>query len=326
LLRLAEEQAAVDPFAERSLLLDAREEFLRAALLKSGDLESARRITSTTRRLRKIEATIEAQRAEQEERQEKLTAIIERLRNLAARQSGLAAQSSQVLRQRRLPFPVDPNENGNYSNDYANEDNTPEEGGNAEEIRAAQAARDEQQAVRKETSGILDRIAFQRETLRQILKRAYGNVGRTPNTELDRGVEVLAAVVDAQDQALGSLGDESLNWPRANTAFHTAAARMEEALESLQALVPPKKAQDDEPPAFRNSGDDVESMEDADSDRRENRPRQVSAGDFREALSLQTLPTPNHTSAEILAEEAANQQQRARRKAIRAGSRVEKNW
>ena len=52
----------------------------------------------------------------------------------------------------------------------------------------------------------------------------------------------------------------------------------------------------------------------------------VSTGDFQEALSLRSLPIPDYTSSEIMAEEAANQQKRARRKAVRAGAKVEKNW
>ena len=58
--------------------------------------------------------------------------------------------------------------------------------------------------------------------------------------------------------------------------------------------------------------------------RRQRKP--VSPGDFQEALSLTSLPIPNYTSAEIMAEEAANQQKRARRKAARAAAQVEKNW
>jgi hypothetical protein len=52
----------------------------------------------------------------------------------------------------------------------------------------------------------------------------------------------------------------------------------------------------------------------------------MSAGDFQAALSLQSLPVPNYTSAEIMAEESANQQKRARQRAARAGAKVEKNW
>ena len=62
------------------------------------------------------------------------------------------------------------------------------------------------------------------------------------------------------------------------------------------------------------------------SESEDNQPQPVSAGDFQEALSLRSLPIPDYTSAEIMAEEAANQQKRARRKAARAGAKVEKNW
>ena len=59
---------------------------------------------------------------------------------------------------------------------------------------------------------------------------------------------------------------------------------------------------------------------------RASKSQPASAGDFQAALSLRSLPMPNYTSAEILAEEAANQQKRARQKAARAGAKVEKNW
>ena len=44
-------------------LLDAREAFLRAGLLRPGDIETARQITAVTRRLREVDAAIEKQRA-----------------------------------------------------------------------------------------------------------------------------------------------------------------------------------------------------------------------------------------------------------------------
>ena len=78
--------------------------------------------------------------------------------------------------------------------------------------------------------------------------------------------------------------------------------------------------------ASRSAGDFDEDLEELDPDAQDDAARPVSPGDFRDALSLRTLPIPDYTSAEILAEEAANQQQRARRKAARAGARVEKNW
>ena len=78
--------------------------------------------------------------------------------------------------------------------------------------------------------------------------------------------------------------------------------------------------------ASRNKGDADEDMEGLDSEAQDNKSQPVSPGDFQEALSLRSLPIPNYTSAEIMAEEAANQQKRSRQKAARAGAKVEKNW
>ena len=87
--------------AERSLLVDAREEFLRAALLRPGHIETARRITTITRRLRELEAVIEQQRAEEKQRREKLAETIQRLQKLTVRQERLAQRSLRILSRRR---------------------------------------------------------------------------------------------------------------------------------------------------------------------------------------------------------------------------------
>ena len=98
LLRFANEQTGTDPFAERSLLVDAREEFLRAALLRHGDIETAQQITTITRRLRELETVIEEQRAEEKQRREKLAETIQGLEKLSSRQARLAGQSQRILR------------------------------------------------------------------------------------------------------------------------------------------------------------------------------------------------------------------------------------
>ena len=72
-----------------------------------------------------------------------------------------------------------------------------------------------------------------------------------------------------------------------------------------------------------NDGEDIERP---DADDKGGKSKPVSPGHFRAALSLRSLPLPNYTSADIMAEESANQQRRARQKAARAGAKVEKNW
>jgi len=315
LLRFAQELNGKDPFAERSLLVDAREEFLRAALLKHGDTESARQITAITRRLRELEKVMEQHRAEEQQRREKLADMIQRLQKLSGRQERLAQRSQRVLRRQPVP-------SGEDANLPETEQVLPQEQLN----RLAPPIADEQRAVREGTENVLKSVTRQRDTLREMLTRAYGDVGRLPATEVDPIVDLLVGTVDAQASALTNLASGAVNLPRANTALHTAAGRMQQALDALSSLQPPKTDEEDETMASRNAGDFDEDMEELDAETQDNSAQPVSPGDFQEALALRSLPIPDYTAAEILAEEAANQQNRARRKAARAGARVEKNW
>ena len=301
LLRYAKEQSAGDSFAVRSLLLDAREEFLRAGLLKPGDIETARQITGITQRLRELEAEIEKQRAEEKKRREELADAIKHLEELTARELRLSQQSQQLLRQRP---PVPP----------------------AELNKLAPPAATEQQAVRVGTTNVLDTVTFHQNTLRQLITRAFGDTGKPPETELDSAADLLTGAVAAQQEALASLVPESIQWPQANTAFHTAAGRMQQALDALRGQQPPKDDQLDKAASSMTDQDYDEDMEWTDSDSESGKTQPIQSGDFKTALSLRSLPVPNYTSEEIMAEESANQQKRASQKAARAGAKVEKNW
>ena len=319
LQKSAQEQSGTDAIAERSLLVDAREQFLRAALLQPGHIETARRITAITRRLREVDKVIVEQRAEEQQRHEKLAETVRRLEKLAARQKRLSERSRRVLRSPPVPSGEDANLPESM---LANEQFLPEKKSND----LALPISTEQRAVRKGTAGVLERITRQRDALLQVLTRAYGDTDRLPATEVDPIVDLLAGSVAAQDEALASLAPGAVAWPRANTALHTAAGRMEQALDTLRSLQPPKADEDDESMPSRNAGDNEENMDGLDSDSQDKKSQPVSPGDFEEALSLRSLPIPDYSSAEILAQEAANQQKRARQKAVRAGANVEKNW
>jgi hypothetical protein len=132
--------------------------------------------------------------------------------------------------------------------------------------------------------------------------------------------------VAAQQQALASLVPAAVPWPQVNSAFHIAAGRMQQTLESLRSLQPPSPDQKDNTTPSMNDNEYDEDLEPADSPAKGHKPQQASAGDVQTALSFTSLPVPPYTSAEIMAEESANQQKRARQKAARAGAKVEKNW
>ncbi len=319
LLKFAQEQINIDALAERSLLVDAREEFLRAALLRSGHVGTARLVTRITRRLRELETVIEQQRTEEKQRHEKLGETIRRLEQLTLQQTMLTEQSRGVLRRASTPT-------GEAANLPESEIRSQLLVSRERQVRLARTVVTTQQSVRKGTANVLDGISLQRDTLRKLLKRAYGDVDQLPATELDPVVDVLTRTVASQDQALASLAPEAMRWPRANTALHIAAGRMQQALELLRGLQPPATEKKDDSLASRKSGDYDENMDGVETEPQDKGAQAISPGDFQKALSLRSLPIPDYTAEEILAEEAANQQNRARQKALRAGAKVEKNW
>ena len=318
LLKFAQEQADRDPFAEHSLLLDAREQFLHAALLQPGSLDAARQITFITQRLHALEGEMRRQRAEEDQRREKLVDTIARLEAITHQQDQIGQRSRRMMRRRtplseadyNLPEPIAPSESFPSPEELAD---------------VAPSFATQQQTVRQATVGVLDSLTLQRDTLRDVLKRAYGGVENLPPTELDPIVDLLTSAVNEQQRALACLDPEAIEWPQANTAFHTATGRMQQALDALRTLQPPEPEQDEDspPPPAANDLDDIAGP---DTNVQDGAARPMQPSDFQEALSLQSLPIPNYTSAEILAEEAANQQKRARRKAAGAAARVEKNW
>ncbi len=326
LLEYAEEQPDTDAVAQRSLLLKAREQFLLAALLQPGDVKTARRITAVTGRLHELEGAIEKQRAEEANRQETLAEIIQRLDHLSARQTSLAGQSTQLLARQIAAEPniFEDTTTIEDNNKFEDNNDTTTASNNIDRRFTSQAVK-EQQAVREGTGSVLENVTLQRDVLRQTLKQAFG-IGSEPETEVDPIVNLLEEATTAQQQALASLAPKSIDWPRANTAFHTAAGRMQQALESLRALQPPSTDQENATIPAKNSSDYNEEMAAAASENNGNKSQPVPAGDFQTALSLQSLPVPNYTSADILAEEVANQKQRTKQRAASAGAKVEKNW
>lgn len=318
----AQEQSGLDPVSARSLLVDARESFLCAALLRPGDLETARQITAVTRRLREFDAALEKQRAAEDKRHAKLGELIRQLEALALRQTRLSQQSARLLARRLVPASADLSNSSESDNDMSEEYPI---ASNSNDRRLAATAAGEQQAVEEGTALILDTVTLQRETLRRWLAEAYGT-DKLPATEFDPAVDLLAGARAAQQRARASLAPQPPSWPGANTAFHVAAGHLEQALDSLKSLQPPVKDRDEEamPPA--NSDESQEALNSPNSGSPGKQSPPVSPDDATMALEMRSLPVPNYTPDEILEEEAANQQKRARLKAARAGAKVEKNW
>lgn len=286
----ADAQVENDPLAQQTTLIQAREEFLLAAMFKAGDRGTAREISALTARIHALDEAIRKQKEEEEKQREELAAAVERLKELFTRQLHLA-QNSQRLVRNRPPVPPE------------------------QRLAEVPAARDEQGVVKEGTASVLETVTFYQETTRKIVVQAFGKTAEPPSTEFDEAVSQLAAAIDAQRRSLENLGAAPPEWKAVNAGFRTAAERMKTALDSLSVR--------NSSPQGNNENDDEEMT---DSDEAGNLSMTSRTGEFKTALENQTLPVPSYTAEEILAGEADNQKQRTRQKAAHAGAAVEKNW
>ncbi len=281
-----------DALARQASLVQAREEFLLAAMFKPGDAGTAREISALTAGIHALDEAIRKQKEEEEKQREELAAAVERLKELFARQLHLSQKSQQLVRNRP---PVPPEQR----------------------LAEVPAAQSEQTGVKEGTSSVLETVAFYQETTRKLVAQAFGKTAEPATTEFDEAASQLAAAIDAQRRALENLGASTPEWRAVNSGFRAAAEKMKVALDSLSVR--------NSSPQGDNENDD-EEMEWSDSDEEGNLSMASRAGEFKTALENQSLPAPSYTAEEILSGEAENQKQRARQKAAHAGAGVEKNW
>lgn len=300
---VAQEPLEADPRSALSFLLDARGAFLRAALLCPGDEAAAQQIAGVTAQIRAVEDALRKQEKEEADLQQRLEEAIAQLQELAKRE-GVIARNGQQLLKKRPPAPPD------------------------EKAAAAPPALEEQSSVRTGTGEVLKVVKEVQSLIREAMSAAYGESDAPPTTEYDGAVNCLNTARSAQQNAMNGLAPNALNWPQASSAMLTAHRQMQEA---LRLLSDQGQGQDGESDSDSEFGDDMdwdfeEDMEWSESDAQSDLSMPMSSQDFKTALENQSLPTPNYTAEEILMQEAANQEKRARQKAGRSGAKVEKNW
>lgn len=290
-----------DPRAALPALLQARENFLLAAMTRPGDQPAARQIAGVSAQIRLIEQQIQKQEEAEEGLQEKLRAAIEKLQELTRQENSLADQSRQLLR-KRPPAPAE------------------------EKTAAAEKILPQQTDINTGTAEVQQMVQEVQQVVQKMLAAAYGENEAPPPTEFDAAIEHLKQARSAQDSAAASLQPETLQWPNASSSLMIAGRKMQEA---LQQLSDQNANQNTEPSSDENDFSDWEFDEDmewSESDLSSDMSMPMSSQNFKTALESRALPVPNYTAEEVLAEEAANQEQRAQKKAERAGAGVEKNW
>ncbi len=300
-----EAQETVEPSPQSALvtLTQARNEFLQAAMQQPGNREIARQIAGISAQIRSVEQAIQQQEEAEKDLQQKLEEAIEQLQLLVQRENALAQTSQQLLR-RRPP---------------ANE---------MEKSAAAEPSRAEQTDVGTGTGSVLETVREVQSVIQKMLSAAFSDGEAAPPTEFDEAVAQLTQARASQTDALQKLTPEAVQWPQANSAFHSASRQMQEA---LRLLSDQNQGQDSEDSSEMSDESEMdwefdEDMEWSESDMPSDMSMPMESGSFKTALESRSLPTPNYTAEEILMEEAANMEQRAQQQSGRAGAKVEKNW
>jgi uncharacterized protein YegL len=297
----AQAPAGSDPRAALALLLDAREEFLRAAMILPGSQPAAQQVAGISAQIRTLEQAVKEQEKNEEDLQEKLKAALEELKILTQRENALAQQSQQLLK-KRPPA-------------------TPEE-----LAAAAPAALGEQTDIGSGTGNVLAVVKTIQGIIQNMMSAVFGEGETPPPTEMDQAAGKLSAAREAQQSALEMLAPAAPNWPQANSSILAAARRMQEA---LALLTDQSKGNPPDQEPQESEASDWDFDEDAEWDespQEGNLSMPMSSENFKTSLDNRSLPSPNYTAEEILQEEEANMEQRAQQKSSRAGANVEKNW
>ncbi|MGE4489735.1 MAG: VWA domain-containing protein [Kiritimatiellales bacterium] len=297
----AQPSVEADPRAALSTLTNAREEFLRAALLIPGNERAAQQIAGITAQMHQIEQAIQEQEEAEKDLQEKLQEAVEALKVLTQRETVLSQQSQQLLK-RRPPAPA------------------------AEKTAAADPARQEQVDIGTGTAGVLDVVTDVQAVIQKMLAGLYGKEDAPPPTEFDQAVEKLNHARTSQQSAVESLTPDAVNWPQANSALLTASRRMQEALDLLASQNSQNQSDENSDDGDESDWDFDENMEWDESSQMSDLSMPIDSSNFKTALENKALPAPNYSAEDILKQEEANMEQRAEQNAARAGAKVEKNW
>ncbi len=290
-----------DPRTALAVLLSAREEFLRAALILPGSGQAAQQIAGVSAQINTVKQTVKAQETAEENLQEKLKAVIEELKVLTRRESALSQQSQQLLKKHP---PAAPEEKG----------------------IAAASGLTEQTDIGTGTGKVLDVVKEIQGIIQKMLAAAYGDREMPPPTEFDQAADKLKAAEESQQAAAATLAPDVTDWPQANSSLLTATRRMQEALALLADQSKGNSSDGKSQESDQSDWDFDENAEQNESSQDSNLSIPMNSANFQTSLDSRSLPTPNYTAEEILQEESANTEQRARQKSSRAGANVEKNW
>ncbi len=291
---------ADNPALALTMLDGAREEFLQAAMLSSGDMRAARYITGVSAQMRAVEEKVRELQQKERQIEQSIEQLVKQLRELTLREEKLARDARIMLR--AYPPPKED-----------------------EKIARASVAAAEQQPITEGTAEVVGGIDALRERVRQIIGGAFEHADSDAVTEFDEVAELLKSAAGSQKEIAEQLALQQPALNKAADALVVAARAMRQSLELLSEA----QKQDDSGDQDQSEMDEWEFEEDVDwseSSDEASMSMPIRSSTFNSALNNRDIPVPNYTAEEILAEEQKNLSERSRKKESRAGARVEKNW
>jgi Ca-activated chloride channel homolog len=289
-----------NPLFALEALTGVRESFLLAAMHRPGDLPAARHIAGVSAQMRDVERRVRELRRDEEDLRRMLEEAVAKLRQLAAREDTLSRTARQLLQTRPAP-PLE------------------------ERSALAAAAVGEQAQITGGTGEVLAVMQGLQERIRTMLRDAFG-AEKEAATEYDEAVRLLNDALVSQIEVSAELAAQPPNWIRAGGSLVAALRAMRQALELMAGTGDDDSSSRDADPSESEERDFDETMEMEDSREPSSLTMPIRSQSFNSALDSRSLPVPNYTAEEILAEEAANMRSRQRQNEARAAAGVEKNW
>ncbi|MDA3924888.1 MAG: VWA domain-containing protein [Kiritimatiellae bacterium] len=299
----AEAQSVIEanPLLGLEILSAARESFLLAAILRSGDMPVAEQIAGVSAQIHAIEKRVQEEQREDEELQQRLEKAVELLRELTEKEGQLTSQGQKLMR-RRPPAPE------------------------SEKKESAIAVSSQQVDVTEGTQAVLAAVKSMQTKVRQMLAAAFNDQDKPVTTEFDEVADLLSSAGVSQSDVKGQLVSEKMNWVKANSSLLTATRKMQEALQLLTDQSNDESDSEDSDEGDMEDWDYEDDMEWSESNEATSLSMPIRSQNFNSALNSRNMPIPNYSAEEIMAEEEANQMKREQQNSSRAGAKVEKNW
>jgi len=263
--------------------------YLDAARMDPEFLRSAHRLDGVAATLATLELEVAEELRREQEVQEAMAKLVERLQKLLEDQQVLLADT-------RSEGPA-AKKRGDSSPVVVPDDSNARE---TKMIREQAALREEAESISSDMKDLEARLA----------------VPGAPGV-LEEPLKLMAEAVAAQGEAEGIL-KEWQSWPLSQPAQRLAIERIEEVL----SLLADSSSDDYEDGDYEEEGEYEDWEEGA-----EGEPSSMAMeGDFSASDAIQPLPLPNLTAEEILREEMGNQQFRQQQRSKAKAGEVKKDW